>query len=279
MTSPNIIEIKDLCHYYGKKCIYKDLSLNVEKGKIFGILGKNGVGKSTLINILMGYIKPRSGQCLVMGQPSHNLSADTKSQIGLLHEGFIAYDFMSIAQVERFFARFYPQWEKSLFYELVDLMDLSYKQKLSSLSYGQKSQVILGLLFAQNANLLIFDDYSMGLDAGYRKLFIEYLKDYVQKDSKTVLITSHIMGDLIHLIDEMIIVQRGGEVYKDTMRHFITHFKCYELNKDADISKFNAHRVEAYKETQLIYTFDSYDELPQRELDFEDQFLGYVGKY
>ena len=126
----------------------------------------------------------------------------------------------TITQIEQFFKPFYKKWESSIFYELVDLMKLNYTQKLSSLSFGQKSQVVLGCLFAQNAELMILDDYSMGLDAGYRRLFNNYLKDYIQKKGTTVLITSHVMNDLENLIEDMIIVQKDGLIYKDTMKNF-----------------------------------------------------------
>ncbi len=273
------ISIKNLSHYYGKKLIYENLNLDIEEGKVFGILGKNGVGKSTLINILMGFIKPKSGECLVFAEPSHKLSPKTKSYIGLLHEGFVSYDFMSINQIEKFFAPFYKKWDKRLFYELVDLMGLEYSQKLSTLSFGQKSQVVLGLLFAQNPKLLIFDDYSMGLDAGYRKLFIEYLKDYTCKDKKTVLITSHVMGDLVEIIDEVAIIQKGGKVYKSSMNDFIQNFKCYEVDVDCDLSLYKVVNVEKYKNRKIFYSFKDYGNLKQKSVDFEEQFLGFVGKY
>ena len=180
----NIIQIKNLCHSYGSKIIYENLSLDIKEGSVYGILGKNGVGKSTLINILMGYLSPKSGECLIFGEPSHKLTTKTKENIALLHEGFVAYDYMSIKQVEEFFAPFYKNWNKNVFYELVDLMKLNHNQKLSTLSFGQKSQVVLGAIFAQDAKLLILDDYSMGLDAGYRRLFIDYLKEYIATRSK-----------------------------------------------------------------------------------------------
>ena len=137
----NIIQIQNLTHYYGKKKIYENLNLFIKEGTVFGILGKNGVGKSTLINILMGYIKPKSGECLILGEASHSLSPDAKKDIALLHEGFVAYDYMSIEEYEKFFAPFYDRWNSSIFYDLVDLMGLDYSQKLSTLSFGQKSHL------------------------------------------------------------------------------------------------------------------------------------------
>lgn len=280
MTSKNIvINIKNLSHSYGKTKIYDKLNLQIKEGSIFAFLGKNGVGKSTLINILMGYIKPNEGECLIFTENSHNLSTQTKKDIALLYEGFISYDFMTIKEIERYFAPFYENWKKDIFYELITLMKLDFNQKISTLSFGQKSQVILGLIFAQDAKLLILDDYSMGLDAGYRRLFIEYLKNYIEGTNKTVLITSHVMSDLVDLIDDMMIIQKGGNIYANSMQNFITNFRCYKLPLNQQINLENIHRIEDYKFYKKIYTFDKLDFLEELNVDFEDKFLGYVGKY
>lgn len=280
MTSKNIvINIKNLSHSYGKTKIYDKLNLQIKEGSIFAFLGKNGVGKSTLINILMGYIKPNEGECLIFTENSHNLSTQTKKDIALLYEGFISYDFMTIKEIERYFAPFYENWKKDIFYELITLMKLDFNQKISTLSFGQKSQVVLGLIFAQDAKLLILDDYSMGLDAGYRRLFIEYLKNYIEGTNKTVLITSHVMSDLVDLIDDMMIIQKGGNIYANSMQIFITNFRCYKLPLNQQINLENIHRIEDYKFYKKIYTFDKLDFLEELNVDFEDKFLGYVGKY
>jgi len=273
-----IIKIENLSHKYGNKTIYNKLNLTIKEGSIYGILGKNGVGKSTLINILMGYIKPKEGICSILNEHSYNLSSETKKKIALLHEGFIAYDFMTIKQNEEFYSSFYENWDKNVFYELIDLMNLSYKQKVSTLSFGQKSQVVLGTLFAQNAKILILDDYSMGLDAGYRRLFIDYLKEYIKEKRVTVLITSHIMEDLVDLIDDMAIVQKGGDVYQDKMSNFIDKFRCYELQEE-DIDNSLIHRIEEFKGKKKIYSFEKFENLKEIQTSFEDKFLGFVGKY
>ncbi|WP_228285367.1 ATP-binding cassette domain-containing protein [Aliarcobacter lanthieri] len=274
-----VVNIEDLSYSYKNKKIYSNLNIQIKEGTIFGLLGKNGVGKSTLINILMGFLKPKNGKCEIFGEDSHNLSSKSKKNIALLYEGFISYDFMSIKEVENFFSSFYEDWDKKIFYDLINLMDLNYDQKLSTLSFGQKSQVVLGLLFAQNAKLLILDDYSMGLDAGYRRLFIDYLKDYVKGTNKTVLITSHVMSDLVDLIDDIVIIQRDGNIHKSSMKDFISDFKCYKVPKNRKLNINNIHRIETLKDYQKIYTFDTFDNLEEINIDFEDKFLGFVGKY
>ena len=226
----NIIECKNLCHYYGNRKIFEDFSFQIQKGKIVGLLGKNGVGKSTTINILMGFLEPTKGECLVYGENSHALTPEIKSRIALLHEGHIQYDFMTIEQIEKFYSKFFPfKWKREFYYELVDKLNVPYSQVIRKLSCGQRSQVVLGLIFAQNAELLILDDYSMGLDVGYRSLFLEYLKQYVIKYNKTVLMTTHIMQDLEDIIDDIIILDKTQPILQKTLGDFLDGFKKYKI--------------------------------------------------
>jgi ABC-2 type transport system ATP-binding protein len=91
----------------------------------------------------------------------------------------------------------------------MDKLKVAPGQKISRMSNGQRSQVALGLILAQNADLLVLDDFSLGLDPGYRRLFCEYLRDYARNEGKTVFLTSHIIQDLEKIIDECIVMDYG----------------------------------------------------------------------
>ncbi len=281
-----VIEVCELDHAYGSKIVYQGLNLQLLRGSVFGLLGKNGVGKSTLIKILMGFLAPQKGVCRVLGEASHDLKPATRERIALLFEGFISYDWMTIAQIERFFSAFYPRWRKQIFYELMSQMDVELQRKLTDLSCGQKSQVILGLLLAQDAELLILDDYSMGLDAGYRALFIDFLKDYLEGTDKTVLITSHVMSDLERLVDQMTIVAGPEQVHHSTMTDFCRDFRCYQADCPPSASS-RIHRCEQRQGHYYLFSFADQKLLEQElsqplkevSISFEDKFLGFAGKY
>lgn len=199
----NIIECNNLTHYYGKRLIYENLSFSVPKGRILGLLGKNGTGKTTTINILSGYLKPRSGQCSIFGQDIQTMHPSTRRNIGLLIEGHVQYQFMTIREIEKFYSAFYPgQWRKEAYYDLMDKLKVAPGQRISRMSCGQRSQVALGLILAQNPELLVLDDFSLGLDPGYRRLFVDYLRDYARSENKTVFLTSHIIQDMERLVDD-----------------------------------------------------------------------------
>lgn len=204
-----IIQYENVTHYYGKRLIYENLSFTVPHGRILGLLGKNGTGKTTTINILSGFIKPRGGTCKIFGYDIQQMPPYVRQRIGLLLEGHVQYPYMTIEQIEKYYSAFYPKWNREAYYELMRLLRVKSYQRLSQMSNGQRSQVALGLLMAQDPDLLILDDFSLGLDPGYRRLFVEYLRDFCKKNNKTVFLTSHIIQDLERLVDDCIIMDFG----------------------------------------------------------------------
>ena len=293
----NLIECKNLTHYYGTRKIFENFSFSVPKGKIVGLLGKNGVGKSTTINILMGFLEPTSGECLIYGKDSYNLPSEIKSKIALLHEGHIQYDFMTIKQIEKYYSKFFPlTWKKELYYELVDRLNVPYSQVIRKLSCGQRSQVVLGLIFAQDAELLILDDYSMGLDVGYRSLFLEYLELYVRKYNKTVLMTTHIMQDMENIIDDIIILDDKQNILQISLDNFLSTFNMYRITK-CEHKKLNTNSTiinyEIFDNYTNLFSFKkiniieehmkelkaTYEKIEQVNMNFEMAFMGYTGRY
>ncbi|MDE7147786.1 MAG: ABC transporter ATP-binding protein, partial [Duncaniella sp.] len=279
------------------RIIYSDLSFEVPKGRILGLLGKNGTGKTTTINILMGYLRPQKGECRIFGEKITEMSPATRSRIALLIEGHVQYAFMTIEQIERFYSRFYPKWNRDAYYELMNKLHVSPGQKISSMSCGQRSQVALGLILAQNADLLVLDDFSLGLDPGYRRLFIDYLREFAKAEEKTVFMTSHIIQDLERLIDDCIILDYGKILTQMPVDELLRDFSRYTLQTDVPVEKFSADSLFVnpgkIKDELEFYTFKPIDEvraalgsigvdsgsLARQEMSLEDAFIGLTGKY
>ncbi len=292
----NAIEVHHLRQQYDKgRVIYEDLNFSVAEGSICGLLGKNGQGKTTLVNILMGFLKPSGGECLVLGEKSHDLPATTRNRIGLLHEGHLAYEFMTINQTEKFYRGCYPNWEAETFFDLVGKMGLSGDHKVGNMSCGQRSQVVLGVILAQNPDLLILDDYSMGLDAGYRRLFLDVLHDFVAGDGKTIFVTSHIVQDLEQLVDTMIFIDQG-EIMQTDLEEFMGSFHQYVFNADSELQFKKDDLIigfEQRNEKVSVYSFAgmelveqhikdmgiSPDNIHKVKMTLEDAFIGLMGKY
>jgi ABC-2 type transport system ATP-binding protein len=293
----NAIECKNLTHYYGKKLVYENLSFNVEEGKILGLLGKNGTGKSTTINILNGFLQPKSGECLIYGENTQNLSPKTKERIGFLIEGHVQYTFMDINQIERFYSRFYPKWNSTPYWELMSKLKVTPGQKISTMSCGQRSQVALGLILAQDPDLLILDDFSMGLDPGYRRLFIDYLREYAKAENKTIFVTSHIIQDMERLIDDVLIMDYNRILAQQPIDHFMKNFRQFNIRLSDHEAGFPATdlamNVERVKDTIEFYTYREENEIrsflkssnigftsfEEKKMTLEDAFIGLTSKY
>lgn len=292
----NVIECRNLTHYYGNRMIYKDLSFTVPRGRILGLLGKNGTGKTTTINILSGYLQPRSGECRIFGENIQRMNPVTRQRIGLLIEGHVQYAFMNVEEIERYYSAFYPNWNREAYYGLVRKLKIAPRQRIARMSCGQRSQVALGLILAQNAELLVLDDFSMGLDPGYRRLFIDYLREYAKAESKTIFLTSHIIQDMERLVDDCIIMDYGRILIQQPVKELldtIRRYTCtlpegYKMPEDKDF----------YHPSLIRNTLETFSFLPQQEVEtrfralqmpysdlkcetvnLEDAFIGLTGKY
>jgi len=290
-----MIECSNLTHYYGKRLIFENLSFEVPKGRILGLLGKNGTGKTTTINILNGFLKPHSGECRVFGEKVQQMPAYMRQNIGMLIEGHIQYAFMTIEQIEKFYASFYPRWKKEAYYELLKKLQVAPQQRISHMSCGQRSQVALGLILAQNPELLILDDFSLGLDPGYRRLFSDYLRDFAKSEQKTVFLTSHIIQDMERLVDDCIIMDYGKILTQQPVKKLLNAYRTYKFNVSSD---FEFNSPELYHPTQIrdevemgsFLVFDEmrqlldsngvfYQNLTAQQVSLEDAFIGLTGKY
>ncbi len=300
LTDQPVISVKGLTQRYGSgRIIYSDLSFDVPKGRILGLLGKNGTGKTTTINIIMGYLRPQKGTCEIFGESVTAMRPETRARIALLIEGHIQYSFMTIEQIERFYSKFYPKWRPEAYYELMSKLHVSPNQRISTMSCGQRSQVALGLILAQNADLLVLDDFSLGLDPGYRRLFIDYLRDFASAEDKTVFMTSHIIQDLERLVDDCIILDYGRILTHRSVDSLLNDFKFFTLRLPESHPALELADCKDIINPSVIgselefFTFDSpeavADELSARGLDvagltrkpmsLEDAFIGLTGKY
>jgi ABC-2 type transport system ATP-binding protein len=170
-------------------------------------------------------------------------------------------------------------------------------QKISTMSCGQRSQVALGLILAQNPDLLILDDFSMGLDPGYRRLFIDYLREYAKSENKTIFTTSHIIQDMERLIDDVLIMDYNRVLAQCPVNEFMTKFKRFDFELENDQvnlknEKFVAN-LEMVKNKVELYCYESkefvqqfldsngvvYKGFKQVKMGLEDAFIGLTGKY
>jgi ABC-2 type transport system ATP-binding protein len=204
----NLLEIKNLNKSFDDKEILKDINLTIERGKIIGLLGKNGQGKTTLIKLINDLLTPTSGEILINGK---NIGIESKKIISYLPERTYLDKDMTVEEVIKFFSEFYDNFNKERAYKLLQDLDLDVKEKLSKMSKGMQEKVQLILVMSRDAELYILDEPLGGVDPATRDYIIDTILTNF-KDGASVIISTHLIADIERILDEVIFIDKGSIV-------------------------------------------------------------------
>jgi ABC-2 type transport system ATP-binding protein len=203
------IELNDVCWKPGKSFEVKNLSLRVPAGSIYGFLGANGSGKTTTIRMLLGMLKPDSGEVRVLdGQVPKDMPR-ILSQLGYVPERPHIYPTMTVAEALRFHASFYPNWDKGWEKELIERLALDVDRRVARMSKGETGKLLVMLALAQRPQLLVLDEPTDGLDPVIRRDVITAVLDYVGESGATVFISSHLVHELERICDWVGVMDNG----------------------------------------------------------------------
>lgn len=225
------IVTRRLTKYYGGRPVVHALDLRVPQGSVYGFLGRNGAGKSTTIKMLMGMAHPDSGQAFLLGEDVGRLTPETRARIAYLAEGHPLYRWMTVGEIVRFARAFYSTWNDALLEQILDHFRLPRRGKIRRLSNGQRAQLSLALAVAPDPELLILDDPTLGLDTVVRREFLESMIQVIQRAGRTILFSSHILGDVERVADRIGILVDGvlrvdcpTDVFKESVRRVVLEF-------------------------------------------------------
>jgi len=205
-----VLETKALTKYYGGTLAVDHMDLEIPRGCICGFVGRNGAGKTTAIKLMLGLLNPTAGSSRLLGCDSSALTPAIRQRIGYVTEGHRLFRWMSIGGLEKFQRSFFPkQWDDKFFADMIEYFELPKKKKIKHLSNGQRAQVSLALALAPNPELLIMDDPTLGLDAAIRRQFLEGMIELITRQGRTVLFSSHILGDVERVSDRIVVIDKG----------------------------------------------------------------------
>jgi len=205
MSNMEILKIKNLNKSFDNKKILKDINLNIESGKIIGLLGKNGVGKTTLIKIINDLLTPTSGEILVKEQ---EIGVESKKVISYLPEKTYLNKQMKVSEVINYFEDFYDNFDSKKAKRLLKDLDLDINQKLSKMSKGMQEKVQLVLVMSRNADLYILDEPLGGVDPATRDYILDTILSNFNENA-SVIISTHLISDIEKILDEVIFIDKG----------------------------------------------------------------------
>ena len=205
MSNMKLLEINNLNKSFDNKEILKDINLSIQRGKIIGLLGKNGVGKTTLIKLINDLLTPTSGEILIKGK---KIGVETKKVISYLPERTYLNKQMKVSEVISYFEDFYDNFDSKKAKKLLKDLDLDINQKLTKMSKGMQEKVQLVLVMSRNADLYVLDEPLGGVDPATRDYILDTILSNFNENA-SVIISTHLISDIEKILDEVIFVDKG----------------------------------------------------------------------
>ena len=224
-----MIHFSNVDYWYSVgKPIFNKLDLQLEKGNIYGLLGKNGAGKTTLLRLICGLLFPKGGNTEVMGFNPSKRHPDFLAELYFITEE-LHIPKMKIEAFVKYHAPFYPRFDRAMFDRFLGEFEIEPDRMLTSLSYGQKKKTMLAFGLATNTQLLILDEPTNGLDIPSKSQFRKVLTEAVSED-RTVIISTHQVRDLANLMDPVVILDRGKILFQKSMEEIskVLNFKLIQ---------------------------------------------------
>lgn len=215
---------------------YKDFKLNcslqVEEGSVTGIIGANGAGKSTAFKVVLGLIKMDGGSVEILGKDRKNFTVKDKEEIGVvLAESTFSYMF-TIKDVVRMMEAMYQKFDKEHFLKKCTEYNLPMDKQIKEFSTGMKAKLKLLVAMSYDAKLLILDEPTVGLDSVTRSELLDEMREYMEREGKAILISSHISSDLEGLCDDLYFIQNGEILFHEDTDVILSDYAILKVSEE-----------------------------------------------
>lgn len=278
------LETTDLGKRYRGRWALQSCSLEIPTGRVVALIGPNGAGKTTLLNIAVGLLRPTSGQLRVFGV-TPNDDPVTLRRVGFVAQDRPLYRGFTVAEMLRFGANFNPRWDDTMARARLQRLNIPLGQRVGRLSGGQQSQVALVLALAKRPDLMVLDEPVAALDPLARRDFLDVLITASAEQGLTVLLSSHLVGELERVCDYLVIlnaarVQFAGDLDSFVRGHRVLVGPRTESQQIARVPGV-IHATHTNRQTSLIVKQDGGDIDPRwdvREPALEEIVLAYLGR-
>jgi ABC-2 type transport system ATP-binding protein len=231
-----VIETTDLCKRYDDVEALNGLNLQVPAGSIYGFLGRNGAGKTTAVKVLLGMVRPSSGSARVFGLRAdlQQTSVEIRRRTGFVSDEKDLYDYMTIEEMVRFTAPFFPRWRADLEERYRRRFDLPADRKVKTLSRGMRTKLALLLTLCRGVELLVLDEPTSGLDPAMTEEVLQALVAHVASEEMTVFFSSHQIAEVDQIADHVAIINRGRVVVSGGLDELREDYRRIQLVFDGD---------------------------------------------
>jgi len=281
----NAIEVKNLTKKYDGFTL-ENVSFNVPKGSIMGFIGQNGAGKTTTIKAILNIIQRDSGEIKMLGLDNVKDELEIKEQIAVVFDELPISEVLKPKHISTIMRDVYKQWDEKAFREYTERFSLPMNKKIGEFSKGMKMKLQIATALSHHAKLLVMDEATTGLDPVVRNEILDIFLEYLQDDTNSILMSSHITSDLDKIADSITLINKGKILltgYKDDIVYSHGLLKCTgEQYAEIDKSDIVSARVSDVGVSAMVSDINSakkkYSGIVADRTNLEEIMLYYVHK-
>lgn len=236
--------------------VLDDISFSVPYGMIVGLVGENGAGKSTTINAILGLVNKDAGNVEILGRQQDEIDDNVYNQIGVVFDGNNFPHSLTPIKLNNVFKKVYDKWEENIYFDLLKKLSLPENKKIKEFSKGMKMKLSIAVALSHHSQLLILDEATSGLDPVVRDDILDMFLEFVQDESNSILVSSHITNDLEKVADYIVFIHNGKVVFskpKDELIYKYGIIKCGTSQfEKIDKNDIIAYRKQDYEWQVLV---------------------------
>ena len=212
----HILEVEGLAkHYPGFRL--EDVSFHLQPGYVMGLIGANGAGKTTILKLILNLVRKESGVVRLFGRDHQEDEAGLRDRVGVVHESPPFYDHLRAGDFARLAGRFYTRWCDTTFRRMAGEFQLPLDKRIRTYSRGMRTKLALAMALSHEAELLLLDEPTGGLDPVFRRDLLDRLRDLLQDERVSVLFSTHLTSDLERIADHVTLLRRGRLVFSESV--------------------------------------------------------------
>ena len=281
----NVLKLENVTKRYPDFTL-DNVSFSVPKGCICGFIGQNGAGKTTTIQLILDIIKKDGGTIEVMGQSMEENGVALKEEIGVVYDEMGFHEFMTPNEINTMMKHVYKNWQQDAFFDYLKRFSLPRKKRCGAFSRGMRMKLQIAVALSHNAQLLIMDEPTSGLDPIVRNEMLQIFQEFVMDENHTILLSSHITGDLERIADMVVFIDHGKIVLAGNKDEILENHGLIKCKKE-EVESIDKEDVVSVRKSGFgaeVLVFDKakcskkYEKMVMENIALEDIMIFYVNR-
>ncbi|GIO23390.1 ABC transporter ATP-binding protein [Oceanobacillus sp. J11TS1] len=227
----NVLEFKGVSKRF-KDFSVENINLQIKQGYVTGFIGANGAGKSTTMKLMMNLLRADAGKIKVFGLDYAKHEKKIKERLGFVYDSNVFYEGLNLKDVRRIIAPAYKNWSNKQFYEFIEKFELPLNKAIKTFSKGMQMKASLAIALSHDAELILMDEPTAGLDPVFRRELLDILQEIMEEGKRTLFFSTHITSDLNRIADYIAFIQKGKVLFNDPIYEVQERYALVKGSKD-----------------------------------------------